>query len=146
MKTINLINRGQTVNTRWSRRSFLKAGAVLGAFTVVPRHVLGGAGQASPNSKLNIAGVGIGGQGGWDLEEWSAATRTSWPCAMWTRITRAKPSTNIRSQTVSRISGEMLDKEKSIDAVVVANPGPQPRHRVHGRHQARASMSIAKSR
>ena len=35
----------------------------------LPRAVLGGVGVTSPNSKLNLAGIGIGGQGAADLDE-----------------------------------------------------------------------------
>ena len=54
---------------RISRRQALAAGATAAAMTIVPRHVLGGPGQTPPSEKLNIAGVGVGGQGGWDLEQ-----------------------------------------------------------------------------
>jgi hypothetical protein len=46
-----------------SRRDFMRTAAAVAAFTVVPRHVLGGVGQTPPSEKLNIAGVGIGGMG-----------------------------------------------------------------------------------
>ena len=48
-----------------SRRKFLQgaAGAVT-AFTIVPDHVLGGAGRTAPSDKLNIAIIGVGGRGG----------------------------------------------------------------------------------
>ena len=46
-----------------SRRRFIAAAGAVTTFMALPRHVLGGAGHPSPNSKLNIAGVGIGGQG-----------------------------------------------------------------------------------
>jgi len=48
-----------------SRREFLQgaAGAVT-AFTIVPRHLLGGAGRTAPGDKLNIAIIGVGGRGG----------------------------------------------------------------------------------
>ena len=51
------------------RRAFLRTTttALLG-FQVVPRRVLG-QGQTPPSNKLNIAGVGVGGQGGGDLGE-----------------------------------------------------------------------------
>ena len=55
-----------------SRRGFLAAAGAVTTFVALPRHVLGGAGQASPNNKLNIAGVGFGGQGAWDLEQVSS--------------------------------------------------------------------------
>jgi hypothetical protein len=45
-----------------NRRRFLATTAAA-AFTVVPRHVLGGAGHTAPSAKLNIAGIGVGGMG-----------------------------------------------------------------------------------
>ncbi|MBN1816275.1 MAG: Gfo/Idh/MocA family oxidoreductase [Sedimentisphaerales bacterium] len=51
-----------------SRRTFLSntAGSIA-AFTFIPRHVLGGVAYAAPSDKLNIAHIGIGGQGGSQL-------------------------------------------------------------------------------
>jgi predicted dehydrogenase len=46
-----------------SRRQFLGSSAAAAAFTIVPRHVLGGAGYTSANEKLNIAAIGAGGRG-----------------------------------------------------------------------------------
>ena len=46
-----------------SRREFLARSAAVGALTIVPRAVLGGAGFVSPNEKTTLAGVGMGGQG-----------------------------------------------------------------------------------
>ncbi len=47
-----------------SRRSFLKTAAVsAGAFSIVPRHVLGGDGHTPPSEKVTLAGIGIGGVG-----------------------------------------------------------------------------------
>jgi predicted dehydrogenase len=45
-----------------SRRSILKA-AIPAAFTIVPRHVLGGAGYVAPSDKVTIASIGLGRQG-----------------------------------------------------------------------------------
>lgn len=61
------MNSGSTIKSiysRVSRRSFMRgaAGAVAG-FVAVPRHVLGGSGYAPPSEKLNIAIIGTGGQG-----------------------------------------------------------------------------------
>ncbi len=48
-----------------SRRGFLQgAASVVTAFTIVPRHVLGGTGRTAPSDKLNIAIIGVGGRGG----------------------------------------------------------------------------------
>jgi predicted dehydrogenase len=44
-----------------SRRKFAAAGAA--AFTIVPRHVLGGVGYTAPSDKLTIASIGMGRQG-----------------------------------------------------------------------------------
>src|SRR5687768_16605284 len=47
-----------------NRRHFLKSSAAaVTAFTLVPRHVLGGANYVSPNEKVHIGLVGAGGQG-----------------------------------------------------------------------------------
>ena len=46
-----------------SRRRFLKGAATAAAFTIVPRHVLGGAGYIAPSGKITLACIGVGGQG-----------------------------------------------------------------------------------
>jgi len=52
-----------------TRRSFLaNTTASIAAFTVVPGYVLGLRAADSPNNKLNIAGIGVGRQGGDDLK------------------------------------------------------------------------------
>src|SRR5688572_27766301 len=53
-----------------SRRQFLgKTAMAAGAFTIVPRHVLGGAKFVAPSEKVNIAMVGVGGQGRSNVRE-----------------------------------------------------------------------------
>ncbi len=46
-----------------SRRSFLGGLSAATAFTIVPRHVLGGEGNVAPSDKTTLAGIGVGGQG-----------------------------------------------------------------------------------
>jgi predicted dehydrogenase len=46
-----------------SRRAFLEGAASALAFTIVPRHVLGGAGYVAPSDKLTLACIGVGAQG-----------------------------------------------------------------------------------
>lgn len=47
-----------------SRRKFLQAGgAAVTAFTIVPRHVLGGPGYVAPSEKITVAYIGCGTQG-----------------------------------------------------------------------------------
>src|SRR4051812_36022935 len=106
-----------------SRRNFLSVTASAGvgaSFMILKPSVLGRAGHTSPNSKLNIAGIGIGGQGGWDIEAVNsenivALCDVDWDYAApkFKKYPNAKPYKDFR---------EMLDKEKSIDAVVVGTP------------------------
>ncbi|MCJ7812647.1 twin-arginine translocation signal domain-containing protein, partial [bacterium] len=47
-----------------TRRNFLgTAGTAAAAFTIVPRHVLGGAGYQAPSDMINVAGIGVGARG-----------------------------------------------------------------------------------
>ena len=47
-----------------SRRQFMRsAAATAAAFTILPRHVLGGPRHIAPSDRVNIAGVGVGGMG-----------------------------------------------------------------------------------
>jgi predicted dehydrogenase len=105
-----------------TRRGFMGAAAGVAAFTVVPRSVLGGAGQTPPSERVNIAGVGIGGQGGSDLRSLEKETNIVALCDVdwrhaagcFKRYPNAKQYKDFR---------EMLDKEdKNIDGVVIATP------------------------
>jgi predicted dehydrogenase len=52
-----------------TRREFVgRSALVLGAISIVPRHVLGGTGYTAPSDKLNIACVGAGGKGESDIQ------------------------------------------------------------------------------
>ena len=107
--------------SKMSRRGFLGTAAGVAVFTVVPRHVLGGPGQTPPSEKLNIAGIGVGGQGAGDLQALEsqnivALCDVDWRQAAGTfgRYPDARKYKDFR---------EMLDKEApNIDAVVVATP------------------------
>ncbi|HMD40903.1 MAG TPA: Gfo/Idh/MocA family oxidoreductase [Candidatus Acidoferrum sp.] len=68
--TGNEIGAGQIANgneaamSGVSRREFLgKTASAAAGFTIVPRHVLGGAGYVPPSDKVNIAFIGVGAQG-----------------------------------------------------------------------------------
>src|SRR5437899_2720157 len=53
----------------FTRRQFLSSAATaVAGFTVVPRHVVAASGQIPPSEKINIAGIGVGGQGASDLD------------------------------------------------------------------------------
>lgn len=58
-KTVKAVSAGSL-----SRRQFMIAGGVAGAaFSIVPRHVLGGAGFVAPSEKITLAYIGCGTQG-----------------------------------------------------------------------------------
>jgi predicted dehydrogenase len=139
-----------------SRRDFIGvAGAAAAAFTIVPRHVLGGPGYMSPSDMVNIAGIGVGGMGQRNMM--SILTPES-VLAQMKEQQNSPQDSDAQSQQRRRGFGEprnlaniyalcdvdseyasktfemypkakvykdfrvMLDKEKEIDAVVVATP------------------------
>jgi len=114
-----------------TRRQFLR-GATLSAtaFMVVPGAVLGLRGGTSPNEKLNLAGIGIGGQGGHDLGQMESENIVALcdvdknhASHIFRKYPKAKQFTDYR---------KMLDEVKEIDAVVVGTPD---------HHHAFASMA-----
>ena len=114
-------NQAHWQGNRLSRRHFLRGSALAAtAFTVLPGHILGLNGATSPNEKLNIAGIGIGGQGGSDIDNMKsenivALCDIDWKHAAHTfeKFPNAKRHKDYR---------KMLDEQKDIDAVVVATP------------------------
>ena len=57
-------------HTKLSRRQFMGGAAIASAgFMVVPGRVLGLGAEKPPSEKLNIAGIGVGGQGGSDIAQ-----------------------------------------------------------------------------
>jgi hypothetical protein len=62
MEELKRLNSG--LKSGFSRREFLgKTAAAAAGFSIVPRHVLGGAGFVPPSDKVNIAFIGVGAQG-----------------------------------------------------------------------------------
>jgi len=105
-----------------SRRDFVGAAAAVAAFTVVPRHVLGGAGDTPPSEKLNVAGVGVGGMGQNNIAKCAEAganivalcdVDSKYSAGVFKKYPKAHMWTDFR---------KMLDEQKDIDAVVVATP------------------------
>src|SRR5262245_38706948 len=106
--------RPTTPPRRLSRRRFLRSagGAAAAAFTIVPSHVLGLGDEKPPSEKLNIAGIGVGGQGASDIgqmkgENIVALCDVHWDHAKWAfgAFPQAKKYRDFR---------KMLDEEKSI--------------------------------
>jgi len=107
------------------RRDFIKnTTTAAAAFYIVPRHVLGGNGFISPSDKLNIAAIGAGGKGHYNIERafngdtdnivalcdvdlrMSDKAQKQWSKALFYKDFR-----------------ELLDKEdKNIDAVIISTP------------------------
>jgi predicted dehydrogenase len=108
-------------HTKFNRRQFLGTAAVsVAAFMVVPANVLGLRGQTPPSGKVNIAGIGIGGQGAGDLSNMESENIVAlcdvdkkYAAGTFRKYSKAKQFTDYR---------KMLDEMKDIDAIVVATP------------------------
>ena len=103
-----------------SRRNFVQSAAAVAGFTIVPRYVLGGARIVPPSEKLNIAGIGFGGRGEGDLDEVGSENIVAlcdvdknYAGRVFKKYPDAKAYTDFR---------QMLEKDKNIDAVVIATP------------------------
>lgn len=118
-----------------SRRNFLGGAAATAAtFIIVPRHVLGGNGHIPPSEKLNVAGIGVGGMGGVNIDNIAGIVRDKednitamtgenivalcdvddrYAAEVFNRYPKAKKYRDFRV---------MLDKQKDIDAVIIATP------------------------
>jgi len=103
-----------------NRRDFLQtvAGTTF-AFHVLPRHVLG-RGYTPPSEKLNIAGIGIGGQGRGVIREMATENivalcdvDSNKAAATFNEFPKAEQFRDYRV---------LLDKRKDIDAVMIATP------------------------
>lgn len=110
-----------TKNNEISRRQFLNSTAVAAAaFSFVSSKVLGLDGSNSANDRLNIAGIGIGGQGSHDLAQMESENIVALCDVDWSytgRIFNQYP--NAKKWKDYR---KMLDEQKDIDAVVIATP------------------------
>ncbi len=114
-------NNKTNCQSRITRRQFLGTAASVTVFTIVPRHVLGGAGKSAPSEKLNIACIGVGGKGFDDVRNVMSESivaicdvDTKHAAEAFKMFSEAKKYSDYR---------RMLDTEaNNIDAVVVATP------------------------
>jgi hypothetical protein len=111
---------GKSDEKKITRREFISSAGAVAAFTIVPREVLGGPRRIPPSEKLSIAGVGIGGRGAGDLHEVGSENIVAlcdvddkYAAKVYKSYPNAKKYHDFR---------KMLDKEKNIDAVVIATP------------------------
>ena len=110
-----------TLNEKLGRRDFLITSAAAAAFTIVPRHVLGGPRHIAPSEKLNIAGIGIGGQGGNNLKNLETENIVAL-CDVDPLNYAAKTIKKYPQAKVYTDYRELLEKQKDIDAVLIATP------------------------
>lgn len=104
-----------------TRRQFI-GGIAVGAatFQVVPGSVLGLNGATPANERLNIAGIGVGGQGRSDLNNMTSENIVALCDVDWAYAAGCfKQFPNAKKYKDYR---KMLDEQKDIDAVVVATP------------------------
>ncbi len=135
-----------TSNPGLSRRQFLcRTATAVAAFSVVPRHVLGGPRFVAPSEKINIAIVGCGGQGRTNVRSLfehpdaqiiavadpiesenldafyfkGSAGRLPVKAEIEKHYSEKSPSFKVADYEDFRT---MLEKEKSIDAILCATP------------------------
>ena len=107
-----------------SRRKFIRNTAVAATgFFIVPRHVLG-RGYVAPSDKLRIAGIGAGGKGEGDLNEFAKSPYVSIVALCDVDDRQAVNSRKkFPKAPYYRDYREMLEKEKNnIDAVSISTP------------------------
>jgi predicted dehydrogenase len=105
-----------------NRRQFLGSAAAAAAFTIVPRHVLGGARHVPPSEKLNIASIGVGGQGGNDLQQVSTENIVALCDPDWGNHTAASFKKHPTAKKYKDFRKMLEAEEKNIDAVTVGTP------------------------
>src|SRR5512132_898121 len=114
-----------------TRRQFLATtGAAAAAFTIVPRHVLGGQRRfVPPSDKVNVAIIGAGGQGRTNAralfeEPDCQIIALADPAEEWDLSTSYFGGKSGRGPVKAKDEDfrVMLEKEKAIDAVLIATP------------------------
>ncbi|MFD1629081.1 Gfo/Idh/MocA family protein [Pseudopedobacter beijingensis] len=121
----NKSNEQKDVGDSSTRRNFLKSTAIAAAaFTIVPRHVLGGSGFLAPSDTLYVAGVGGGGKGYSNLKNIRESGKAviSHLCDVDDRRSAKSREENPKAKYYKDWR-ELLDKEhKKFDAVCVSTP------------------------
>ena len=114
-------NRPAKCEAKTTRRTFLGRAALAAAtVSVIPRHVLGGNAKLSANEKLNIAGIGVGGQGAGDLREMQSENIVALCDVDWKYA--AHTFRDYPKAEVFKDYRVMLEKRRDIDAVMIATP------------------------
>src|SRR6266850_6263296 len=107
-----------------TRRDFLATGVAAAlSFDMVPRRVIGGQVQTSPSDKLNIGCIGIGGQGGGVTRDLASFSNANIAALCDVDETYAARAINAYpGRPFYRDYRVMLEKEKGLDAVMIATP------------------------
>ena len=110
-------------SSKISRRDFIEISALtIGGLTIVPAHAVSGLGHKAPSDKLNVAGIGIGGMGRGDLEDVAKTENIVALCDVdWNSSVTSVFDLYPKAQRYKDYR-LMLDKQKDIDAVIVATP------------------------
>jgi len=107
-----------------TRRTFLHqaaaAAGTVGAFTILPSRVFAGQRKLSPSDKLNLGAIGVGGMGGSNLSR----------CETENIVALCDVDSALAAKTFGKYPNarrygnyrELFDKEKELDAVIVATP------------------------
>ena len=116
-------NNPDSLPSKTSRRSFLQRSAAAAAtFSIVPGYVLGTRGQTPPSGKLNIAAIGIGGMGRNNIQKCAATENIVALCDVDAGERAGKIFALYPQAAKYRDYREMLDKQKDIDAIILATP------------------------
>ena len=103
-----------------SRREFLKGSALAGLGLYFARE--GWAAPTSPNDKLNIAAIGIGGRGAGDLDEVAKLGENIVALCDVNKTTLANQGKRFPKATQYTDFRRLFDTEKGLDAVVCGAP------------------------
>src|SRR5215475_9748607 len=99
-----------------NRRAFLKRGCIIAAgVQIVPNYVLGQS-QTPPSGRLNIAGIGIGGQGGGVLNDMRTENIVALCDVDWTKA--AHTFNAFPAAEKFKDFRILLEKRKDIEAVM----------------------------
>lgn len=145
MKKPNLI--AESTSRVMTRRQFLgTTSAAAAAFSIIPRRVLGGPGHVAPSDKINLAMIGVGGQGTHDMTQFMSIPEVQvvsvcdvnkecdYSKFYFGGMKGLEPARQLVDKTYAEQTGngaykgcaayvdfyEMLEKEEGIDAVSVA--------------------------
>jgi predicted dehydrogenase len=112
------------MNSAISRRRFLGAAAAATAPLILPGRVLGLDGATSPNNKVRMAAIGVGGQGFGDMSGLMGDERVQMVAVCDVDAgcrARAAKSANLKENDVYKDYREVLAR-KDVDAVLIATP------------------------